>query len=144
MKKFLPLFAKALTLVLFTTFISCSDDDKDENNNNSTDKIVGSWVYNGYTDPDGVFVQDDTDPCVSFTMTFNSNGTGTEVDKDCINGDDTWNTTWKAKGNNVYEITGEDEGDTPELITVAFLSDNKINVMYEDEGVTYTETFTKK
>lgn len=138
MKKFLPSIAKAFALVAFATIISCGDDDSKDTNN--ADKIVGSWVYNGYTDSaTGEYFPDDQDPCVSFTMTFKANGEGNDIDHDCENGDDTSNFTWKTQGSGTYVVTDED-GD-PDIMAVEFVGDKQMNIIWEDSDV---EKFTRK
>lgn len=143
MKKFLPLFAKALTLVLLATFISCGDDDKEENI--PVDKIVGTWAYHGHTDVEtGVFYQEDGDPCNQYNITFNANGSGNELDIDCVEGNDTEDFTWKANGNNIYTLTFAEntEDEDIDVITVTFVSDTRINIT--DQGSLQIDTLLKK
>ena len=141
MKKSLSLFAKALTLFVAFSFVSCSDDDKESNNNNNNGNqtIVGSWVYNGYYNQNGTYVADDTNPCWSFTITFNADGTGNDVDRDCEEGDETMNFDWESKGNNAFTLTYPDMD--PQNISVAFTSNNQIDVTLSDGS---KERFTKK
>lgn len=138
MKKILPLFTKVLPLVLLTLIVGCSDDDSKGNNNN--DKIVGRWLLTGYTDAaTGEYFPETPDPCHSFTMTFEGNGNGNELDKNCNSGDDTYNFTWTANGQNVYTL---DYGDNDiEIISVNFEGD-KANVTFA--GETDIETFTRQ
>ncbi|MNK51009.1 hypothetical protein D3C87_699010 [compost metagenome] len=139
MKKKLTLFTRVLPLVLFVLFISCSDDDKDTNNNGNTDKIVGEWVLVGYTDEQGVYHTDEPTQCSSFTVTFNGDGKGKDVDKDCDEADETENFQWKANGANKYVITYSDE---VIVITTNFTNDNKVVIKYDDSA--YTDTFMRK
>lgn len=139
MKKSLSLFAKALTLFVAFSFVGCSDDDKESNNDNNNQTIVGSWVYTGYYTENGTYVADEPTSCESFTVTFNANGTGNDIDKDCEAGDDTNNFTWTSEGNNNYKLTYPEFDSS--VINIAFLSNNQIDVTFEDGS---KEKFTKK
>ena len=137
MKKSLSLFAKALTLFVAFTFVACGDDDSKSNNNSQS--IVGSWVYTGYYTDNGTYVADEATACESFTVTFNANGTGNDIDKDCEAGDETNNFTWSAQGNNAFKLTYPEFGSS--VISVAYLSNNQMDVTFEDGS---KEKFTKK
>lgn len=140
MKK--SLFSKVFALLFLTALIACGDDDSKSNgsNTNPNDKIIGSWVYNGYYNEDGTFEPDDTNECFAYTITFNSDGKGNEFEKDCQNGDSNNNMTWENRGSNAYKITFSK--DYMELINVTFTSDTQADVSW-DGGVT-KERFTRK
>lgn len=139
MKK--TLFSKLATVILLLVFVACGDDDsKNTGNSNPNDKIIGTWVYNGYYDEQGTFVADDTNECWAYNITFKSDGSGNEFEKDCQNGNTTNNHSWKNMGNNAYKITFSNGN--IDLINVTFTSDTQADVSW-DGGAT-KERFTKQ
>lgn len=141
MTKILTL-TRVLPLLLLALFISCSDDDnKNNGNNGNNDKIVGEWVLVGYTDEEGIYHADEPTECSSFTVTFNNDGKGKDVDKSCVEGegDETQHFQWKASGANTYTITYADE---VIVFTTSFTNDNKVVIKYDDSA--YTDTFVRK
>lgn len=140
MTKILTL-TRVLCLLLVTLLISCSDDDNKNNGNNGNnkDRIVGEWVLVGYTDEEGVYHEDGPTECSSFTVTFSGDGKGKDVDKSCVEGDETQNFQWKASGTNTYTITYSDE---VIVFNTNFATDNKVVIKYDDSA--YTDTFVRK
>ncbi|PZR21385.1 MAG: hypothetical protein DI539_08080 [Flavobacterium psychrophilum] len=115
-----------LCLTALTLFASCGDDDS----NNTNDKIVGTWRYTGYIDENGTFdpETDEDLECYEDLLTFNKNGTGQVVSKDCDFGDDSYQIQWSKGNGDMYIFSYDDE---TEQAKVTFEGNTTMKFHYE-------------